>query len=357
VKISAVLPCYNYESYLPAAIDSLLEGTRRPDEIIVVDDGSTDGSAEVARRYPEVTLITKPNGGMASALNVGFAAANGDVVVMLDADDTAGPRRLEWIEQAFADPAVCLAWHPLHIQGHGRKTGRFLLPHAPLSRGDVASSIVEGKRWSFAITSGMAVRASALEQIGPIPEEAFRKSSEGYLVRTLPFVGRIAATDEPLGAYRAHTASQIRFIQRRDATGIAAKLREHLDIADAEQALLARSATMAGYPVSVPRLRAMDPVYLDYHRWRSRLAAPTRRDAWRASHALELDFPVRLAHRRVTRWLAVAGTTVLPKRVAMVSFLIRHDHDLSPWMRLLARAYWGMRAVRSNLMDRLRRRR
>jgi GT2 family glycosyltransferase len=357
VKISAVVPCYNYETYLPAAIDSLLEGTRRPDEIIVVDDGSTDGSAEVARRYPEVTLITKPNGGMASAMNAGFAAANGDVVVILDADDTAGPGRLEWIEQAFADPAVCLAWHPLYIQGGRRKPGRFLLPHTPLSRGDVGPSIAEHGLTSFAITSGMAIRTSALEQVGPIPEEAFRKSSEGYLVRTLPFVGRIAANDEPLGVYRAHTNSQIRFLPTHDAAGIAAKLREHLDISDAEQALLARSATLAGYPVTVPRLRAVDSAYLDYHRWYSRLAAPTRRGGWRTARELEVDFPRRLAHRRVTRWLAVAATTVLPTRVAMVSFLIRHDHDLSPWMRELARAYWVMRSVRSNLMNRLRRRR
>jgi glycosyltransferase involved in cell wall biosynthesis len=356
MKISAVVPCYNYERYLPAAIESLLEGTRCPDEIIVVDDGSTDRSADVARRYPEVTLVEKPNGGMASALNAGFSAAKGDVVVMLDADDLAGPDRVAWVEAAFADPEVCLAWHPLHIMGAGAKPGRFLLPNSPLPSGDIADAIATEGLPCFAVTSGMAVRATALDRIGKIPEDSFRKSSEGYLVRTLPFIGRVAATDEPLGVYRSHTASQIRFLPNRDTEAVGAKLREHLDIADAEHALLSAAATAAGHPVSVPRLRALDPVYLDYHRWCSRLGAPTRRDAWRTFRRLQVDYPRRLTHRRVATLVFAAFDVVLPKAFAKVAFLIRHDHDLTGPLRQLARAYWVMRAARASLANRLGRR-
>jgi hypothetical protein len=356
LQLSVVIPCFNYEAFVSEAIESLLAGTRRPDEMIVVDDGSSDGSAAVARRFAEVTLIEKPNGGMASALNAGFAAATGDVVVLLDADDIAEPRRLEWIERAFADPTVCMAWHPLRIVSSGGKPSAFCVPHRPLPSGDLGATIALRGLTSFAMTSGIAVRRSALERIGPIPEDRFRLSSEGYLVRTLPFGGRIAATDEPLGRYRAHPGSQIRALPSFDVLAVAKKLQQHLDIADVEHVLLSSSAKTAGFTVPVERLRGMDPTYLDYHRWHARLAAPSRRAFWSAFGSLVVEFPIRLAHRRIIRFLAGCWTMLLPKRAARVSYLIRHDHGLTGLTRQYARIYWLHRAARSALRDRLRRR-
>jgi hypothetical protein len=354
VKISVVIPCYNYEDFLGSAIESVLNGSRPADEIVVVDDGSTDGSAAVAESYPEVDLVRKTNGGMASALNAGIERAVGDVVVLLDADDMAEPGRLAWVEKVFEDETAVMAWHPLRIQSDKHKN-RLLIPSSPLPCGDLAPSIAAHGLTAFALTSGIALRRSALDTIGAIPEEQFRLSSEGYLVRTVPFVGRVAATTEPLGVYRSHAMSQTRAVVAHDAPSIAHKLGEHLAVADCEHALLSSSLTAAGYGVSIERLRALDRCYLDYHRWRARLTESGRRAAWRAIRDLPLDFPPGLVHRRLGRFLAGGWTALMPERAALVSFLIRHDFELRGAVRQLARAYWFSKALMVSARRLLRR--
>ena len=92
--VSIIIPCYNYARYLGEAIESALAQTYEPIEIIVVDDGSTDDSAEVASRYP-VIVIRQPNQGVCIAGNRGFAAAHGTFVLRLDADDRLAPTYVE----------------------------------------------------------------------------------------------------------------------------------------------------------------------------------------------------------------------------------------------------------------------
>ncbi|MEA3412234.1 MAG: glycosyltransferase [Pseudomonadota bacterium] len=87
-RISCIIPVYNAETFLAQAIESALAQSRPPDEIIVVDDGSTDGSAGIAKRYAgAVTCIHQPNGGPASARNRGLDLATGTLIGFLDADD------------------------------------------------------------------------------------------------------------------------------------------------------------------------------------------------------------------------------------------------------------------------------
>lgn len=83
---SVVIPCHNYGRFLARAIESALGQTRPPTDVIVVDDGSVDDTAEVARRY-DVTLIQQRQLGVSSACNTGFAAARGEYALFLDADD------------------------------------------------------------------------------------------------------------------------------------------------------------------------------------------------------------------------------------------------------------------------------
>jgi GT2 family glycosyltransferase len=93
---SVIIPCYNGARFLPATLGSLLEQTRPPDEIIVVDDGSTDDSGEVASRFsPRVQLLRQTNRGESVARNAGLRAAGGEYVVFLDADDLLAPEAIE----------------------------------------------------------------------------------------------------------------------------------------------------------------------------------------------------------------------------------------------------------------------
>jgi glycosyltransferase involved in cell wall biosynthesis len=86
--ISCIVPVFNGETYLAEALDSILVQAWRPIEVILVDDGSTDGTAQVAERYGErITYVRQANAGPAAARNRGLDAAAGAFVAFLDADD------------------------------------------------------------------------------------------------------------------------------------------------------------------------------------------------------------------------------------------------------------------------------
>src|ERR671919_44147 len=92
--ISVVVPVYNGEVYLRPALDSIFRQTLLPAQVLVIDDGSTDGSAEVARRCPNVELLRQENLGAAAARNRGVEAARGELLAFLDADDLWTPEKL-----------------------------------------------------------------------------------------------------------------------------------------------------------------------------------------------------------------------------------------------------------------------
>lgn len=95
-RVSIIIPCYNAERYLRETIESALRQSRPADEILVINDGSTDRSAEIAASFGEpVQVIAQPNGGLAAARNKGIEHARGDYLLFLDADDLLDPRTIE----------------------------------------------------------------------------------------------------------------------------------------------------------------------------------------------------------------------------------------------------------------------
>ena len=91
-SICAIVPTYNRAAMLRSCIDSILAQSRPVAELIVVNDGSTDGTQSVIRAYGDrVTLLTKPNGGKASALNLALTHCSSDYVWICDDDDIAAP--------------------------------------------------------------------------------------------------------------------------------------------------------------------------------------------------------------------------------------------------------------------------
>ena len=93
--ITCIVPVFNGERYLAQAIDSILGQTYRPVEVIVVDDGSTDGTHEVVSSYADrVRYLWQPNGGPPQARNSGLHSAQGEFVAFLDADDLWHPEKL-----------------------------------------------------------------------------------------------------------------------------------------------------------------------------------------------------------------------------------------------------------------------
>jgi glycosyltransferase involved in cell wall biosynthesis len=100
--LSVVIPNYNYGRFLAQTIESALEA----DEIIVVDDGSTDDSLEIARRYP-VKIIQQRNQGVGVARNRGIEAATGELIAFLDADDYFLPHAIDTYKSAMENADLC----------------------------------------------------------------------------------------------------------------------------------------------------------------------------------------------------------------------------------------------------------
>lgn len=103
MKISIIIPSYNQELYLPDAIESCLNQTVKPHEIIVVDDGSTDNSLYIAQDYESkgVTVISQTNRGLSSARNTGIMNSTGDWILPLDSDDILQENAIEIITKAI----------------------------------------------------------------------------------------------------------------------------------------------------------------------------------------------------------------------------------------------------------------
>lgn len=103
-KVSVIIPNYNYERFLREAIDSVRGQSYRDMEVIVVDDGSTDGSKEVIESYGlKIEAIFQKNQGVAAARNNGVAASDGEFIAFLDADDAWMPSKIERQTEKFAD--------------------------------------------------------------------------------------------------------------------------------------------------------------------------------------------------------------------------------------------------------------
>lgn len=92
--LSVIIPMYNYGKYLDEAIQSVLNQTVKPHEIICVSDGAIDNSVEIAKKYP-VIIVEKENGGLASARNAGARVATGEYLMSFDSDDILRPQAIE----------------------------------------------------------------------------------------------------------------------------------------------------------------------------------------------------------------------------------------------------------------------
>jgi glycosyltransferase involved in cell wall biosynthesis len=110
--VSVVIPCFNQADYLGEAIESVLAQRSPVQEIVVIDDGSTDASLATAKRYgPTVRTVSRPHQGIAATRNLGVGQCSGDFVAWLDADDVWTPESLTArFEVLVREPAVDIAW-------------------------------------------------------------------------------------------------------------------------------------------------------------------------------------------------------------------------------------------------------
>jgi glycosyltransferase involved in cell wall biosynthesis len=203
--VTVVIPCFNQAPFLPAAVASVRAQNYPNVECIVVNDGSTDDTATVARRLG-VQVHEQSNKGVSEARNWGLSAARGELVVFLDADD-------ELIPDAIAAGVQALASHPTAAAVVGRSqvinADGAPLPtlHHPV---DPTHLYDEWLSWNFVWTPGAAMfRKQTLEEIGGFPGDLGPASDYAVYLR-LARTGRVHLLEKDLVRYRQHETSMSR---------------------------------------------------------------------------------------------------------------------------------------------------
>lgn len=207
-RVTVLIDSYNYGRFIEEAIESVLaqDFPAEQFEIVVVDDGSTDDTAERVKKYgARIQYLYKQNGGQASAFNAGFRAATGEIIATLDADDYWLPGKLKRIVQEFEKhPDAGMVYHRLqefNMQSGQRRDGSFT----------GISGFVAGNRKDLLCyvlypTSALAFRRRCIEPLLPIPE-GLTIQADSHLSGLIIFVAPIVAVEESLAVYRVHGAN------------------------------------------------------------------------------------------------------------------------------------------------------
>lgn len=203
--VTIVIPCFNQGRYLPDALRSIRNQRYHSLETIVVDDGSTDGSSEIARQ-PQVTVIRQPNMGLGSARNAGLAAARGEFVVFLDADDELLAEAVSsGVATLQARPDLSCVVRQCQVMDADR---RALMATRPSL--DTADLYRQWLRHNFVWTPGAAVfRRDRIAAVGGFPNEV-GPAADYAVYLTLSRRGEIAFEGRDAVRYRQHDSNMSR---------------------------------------------------------------------------------------------------------------------------------------------------
>jgi glycosyltransferase involved in cell wall biosynthesis len=219
LSVSVIIPTYNRADYIEAAVRSALEQTQPPDEIIVVDDGSTDETPAILARFGlPVIVLRQSNGGEAAARNAGLRRATSDAVLFLDSDDLLMPQCIERCADTLAGrPDVGVVYTDAYLcDRDDQKLGLHSreLP-GPRPSGMILSELA---RRNFILVTSL-VRRSCLGDV--TFEEGMACAADYDFWRKLAARCRFLFVNEPLMCYRFHEAMTV---ETRAAEALAAEV-------------------------------------------------------------------------------------------------------------------------------------
>ena len=202
VTISAVVAAYNCERFIGEALDAILGQTRPPDEVVVVDDGSTDGTGAILRSYGDrIRVVAQPNGGCPAAFNRAFREAGCEYVAMCGADDIWEPRKLEWQTEALvAHPEIDVSFGDARTFGlvesnYERPPGSGMLDREALTQALYRRNIV--------CAPSIVIRRRLFDRLGPFVED-FGADDYEYWMRALAAGAAFHYEPRVLLRYRRH---------------------------------------------------------------------------------------------------------------------------------------------------------
>jgi glycosyltransferase involved in cell wall biosynthesis len=213
-RVSVLICTYNYARYLPHCLKSVLSQTHPPDEVIVLDDGSRDGTPEMMKAFPEVRYVYQENTGKAVAFGRAFSIASGDIICHLDADDYWEPHKLERVLRCLQEnPNIGGVIHEVsYVDDSG---GAIQFPWAsdhPLEPTTLALDdcddvgflypLPKARGRFFGVPNTSCIRRTLLQDLIPFPPEV-GGSVDGVLVAAGLRRG-MAYLPDALAAYRIH---------------------------------------------------------------------------------------------------------------------------------------------------------
>jgi glycosyltransferase involved in cell wall biosynthesis len=216
MRISVVIPTYNYGRFIAEAIESVLRQTRAADEIIVVDDGSTDDTEAVVAEFGDkVRYVRQENAGVCAARNRGVAESSGDVIAFLDADDIWHAGKIEKQLEKFAADAEIGLVH-CAMREFESETGETLRLHAEGMEGDVADELLLWERTAI-IGCGTAVMVSrkAFDEAGGF-DTRLKVGEDWDLCYRIARRYKVGFVPEVLVDYRSHGAAAHRNVREME---------------------------------------------------------------------------------------------------------------------------------------------
>jgi glycosyltransferase involved in cell wall biosynthesis len=210
--IGVLITSYNYRQYIPDCLESVFNQDAPFDEILVIDDGSEDGSVELLRCYePRLRVIAKRNEGQLSALLAGIAAMQSDYVYTLDIDDYLAPGFVREIKPHLLRRPAKIQFQLIGVDANKSHLGS-IFPTYPRTYGAV--EMIEDNRvigfYQCPPTSGNIFRRDILVGM-ELERMNLRDAIDGLPVLAIPYLGRVVSINQPLAYYRAHGGSDSRW--------------------------------------------------------------------------------------------------------------------------------------------------
>lgn len=200
-RIAVIVNCYNYETYVERAIRSVQAQGRGDCELIVVDDGSTDGSWEVIGRTGAKAYRIE-NGGQRRACTYGLDMTSAPFVLFLDADDELVPGALDAILPHLQPTVAKLQFCLSRVDGEGRRLGSAVPePDTVRALGDLKQRVLKTGVYASPPTSGNVFRRDVCELLR---EAQYDDAVDGIIILAAPFFGEIVCLPDELGLYRIH---------------------------------------------------------------------------------------------------------------------------------------------------------
>jgi glycosyltransferase involved in cell wall biosynthesis len=211
IKVSVIIPNFNRESLIGETIENMLSQTLQPQEIIVVDDGSTDSSVEVIKSFgSRITLICQENKGPGAARNAGLEIATGDYIQFFDSDDLCTLNKLESQANALATSGSDIAYSPwakLCINSKQIKFENHVIQQKQLpNRVSPLMWLLRG--WAIIFQACM-FRHSFLRKIGKYRTDLMPSEDSEFLFRMLLNQAKLQFVPDCLVLYRLHSMGQI----------------------------------------------------------------------------------------------------------------------------------------------------